>query len=53
MEVPATSMTEAVKIDAIADKKGNNVLMHSVLAPTRIWSTATISGFAQIYELVF
>ena len=47
------SMTEAAKIATNTDNKGNNMLMHSILARTRIGSNATISIFTQMHELVF
>ena len=46
-------MMEAVYVATNTDNKGNNVLMHGILAHTRIRSTSNIFGFTQMSELVF
>ena len=51
--VPITTMTEAANISTNTDNKGDNVLMHSILAHTIIGSTAVISVFTQMSELLF
>ena len=46
-------MTEAAKMATNVDNKGNNVLIHSIPAHTRIGYIAAMSGFIQMSELVF